>query len=129
MSYHPGAILMDLHPAIRKLQDRVLIEMEVACSDDGAAYFTDQLIEDVVSCIDQENMAMSCLYDYADRQKQSLLDCGRDAEAQRMASEIVDFGRDLINNFKEHRVYENGQLNYVFSGRCASKTLILSRYC
>lgn len=129
MSYHPGAIIMQMHPAIQHLQNRVLVEMEVACSEDGAAYFTDKLIEDIVTCIDHEPTAMSCLYDYAVRHKQSLEDCGKDAEAQRVANQIMDFGRDLLNNFKEHRVYEDGQLHYVFSGRCSTKTLILSRYC
>lgn len=124
----PSAIVMEMHPAVRQLQDRVLIDFQIACSDEGAEYFTDKIIEDIVTCVDQENMAMSCLYDYAGRQKQMLEESGRDAEGHRMAEEIMDFGRDLLNNFKHHQVYENGQLNYVYSGRCTTRTLILSRY-
>jgi hypothetical protein len=125
----PSAIIMEMHPAVKQLQERVLIDFQVACSDEGAAYFTDKIIEDIVTCVEQENVAMSSLYDYAARHKQMLEDCGQDAEAQRMGKQIMDFGRDLLNNFQRHSVYENGHLNYVYSGRCTTKTLILSRYC
>jgi hypothetical protein len=124
----PGALILEMHPAVKQLQERVLIDFEVACSDDGAAYFTDKLIEDIVSCLDQENMALSCLYDYSASQKQRLEEEGLSAEAQRVAEQIMDFGRDLLNHFHHHRVYERGQMHYVYTGRCTTRTLILSRY-
>jgi hypothetical protein len=124
----PSALILEMHPAVRNLQARVLMDLEVACSPDGAEYFTDKLIEDIVTCLDQENYAIPCIDAYAASRKQALIEEGKHAEAQRVASEIVDFGRDLFTEFKDRGVYEKGTLNYVYTGRCTTRTLILSRF-
>jgi hypothetical protein len=124
----PSALILEMHPAVSELQARVWQDMGIACSEENAAYYTDKLIEDIVTCLDRESMAMSSLYDYSAQQKRHLQEEGLDAEATRMGKQIMDFGCDLLNSFQQHHVYENGELHYVFTGRCTTKTLILSRY-
>jgi hypothetical protein len=124
----PSALILEMHPAVKNLQARVAVDLDVACSPDDSAYYTDKLIEDIVTCLDRESTAMHCVDAYAASCKQALLQEGRHAEAQRVASEIVDFGRDLYSTFKDRGVYEKGTLNYVFTGRCTTRTLILSRF-
>jgi hypothetical protein len=117
----PDTIILDLSKAVRALHKRVENE---SIESDG--YLT-AVIEDVVQCLSQESSAISCLTTYAEAQRYRRAKEGTALEAQNIAWDIVEFGRDIYDQLKSFGVYRQGDLPYVFTGRCRTDNVILTR--
>ena len=70
---------------------------------------------------------MSSLMTYAEAERYRHARQGTLTEAGNIAWDILEFGRDLYDQLKSFGVYQYGDLSYVFTGRCRTDNLILTR--
>lgn len=116
----PDTIILDLNKSVHALQKRI-----DRASGDGYGY-VNKIIEDVVDCLWNKSIAISSLMTYAEEQRHQQVDRARNSNAEMIAWDIVEFGRDLYEQLVAFGIYRDNRLRYVFSGRCRADNLMLT---
>jgi hypothetical protein len=124
----PSTIIFPMPDRVVALQQ--LWRANGLCEDDlSLERYTDEVIDGVVGCLDRYNVSESALMTLAMNSKHMDIYHGRDqAFAAQNAQEIHKLGEDFLRLFTDHMLYMNGKFDYVYSGRCSNKEIILVRY-
>jgi hypothetical protein len=124
----PSTIIFPLPERVASLQ-RLWREHEVCGDELTVERYTDEVIDAIVSCLDHYNVSDSALMTFAMSDKHECINKGFEREtASEIASEIHKLGEDFQRMFTDHMLYLNGKFDYVYSGRCSNKEIILIRY-
>jgi hypothetical protein len=123
----PGTIVLTMPDGVKDIQGAA-IGAELACEQPGAEYFADQVLDELVQCLNHEGTAMSALMSFASDYKRCFDEAGRGGEGQQIADKVMAVGRELFGTFKDHSMYLNGKCDYVYSGRISKKEIILVHY-
>lgn len=123
----PGTIVLTMPDGVKDIQGAA-IGAQLACEQPGAEYFADQVLDELVQCLNHEGTAMSALTSFASEYRRQFDAAGLEAEGQHIADSVMAVGRELYSTFKDHSMYVQGKFDYVYSGRCSNKEIILIHY-
>lgn len=123
----PGTIVLTMPDGVKDIQGAA-IGAELACEQPGAEYFADQVLDELVQCLNHEGTAMSALTSFASEYKRHFDAAGRGGEGQQIADKVMAVGRELYGTFKDHSMYFQGKCDYTYSGRISKKEIILVHY-
>ncbi len=124
----PGTIIFPMPERVAVLQR--FWRAHGLCDDDQSLErYTDEVIDAVVSCLDHYNVSSSALMSLAVNSKNRNIGAGYDQDfAAKNAAEIHRLGEDFVRLFTDHMLYLNGKFDYVYSGRCSNKEIMLVHY-
>jgi hypothetical protein len=124
----PATIIFPMPERLAKLQK--LWQENGLCQDElTLERHTDEVIDSIVSSLNQQNVAYSALMTLAANDAYMNAYYGYTQDFSREnSSETHKLGMDFLNLFCEHGLYRNGKFDYVYSGRCSNKEIILIHY-
>jgi hypothetical protein len=126
--HFPSTIIFAMPDRVARIQ-RLWREHDLCLDDLTLERATDESIEGIVSCLDRFNLASSALMTLSSNVCYMDGYHGRgQGFAQQNATEHYKLGLDFFNLFCEHKLYLDGKFDYVYSGRCSNKEIILIRY-
>lgn len=89
---------------------------------------TDEVLDNILACLDRSNLAPSALMTFAASRAYFASQYNSDDFAAKNAALIHELGQEFFSLFIEHQLYLNGRMDYVYSGRCSNKEIILTHF-